>query len=126
LPLLAVFAVVVAAGTLVVALSPAPAPALGGSGSLRAHGASLAQREQAALLDLYAAESQLARARAAAAAVGVQQAALAREQRSAARRAGIIRASLRAAQMRVGQALRYLYIQGQPDPIAIFLSRTGV
>ena len=127
LPLLAVFAVVLAAGALVAAFSPAPAPALGGPAqTLRAHGTSLAQREQAALLDLYAAESQLARARATAATVGVQQAALAREQRSAARRAGIIRASLQAAQLRVGQALRDLYVQGQPDPIAIFLGATSL
>ncbi len=126
MPLLTVFAVVLAAGALVAAFSPAPAPALGGSGSLRARGTSLAQREQAALLDLYAAESQLARARSTAAAVGVQQAALAREQRTAARRAGIIRASLQAAQMRVGQALRDLYVQGQPDPIAIFLGATSL
>ena len=127
MPLLAVFAVVLAAGALVAAFSPAPAPALGGPAqTLRAHGTSLAQREQAALLDLYAAESQLARARATAATVGVQQAALARAQRSAARRAGIIRASLQAAQLRVGQALRDLYVQGQPDPIAIFLGATSL
>jgi 3D (Asp-Asp-Asp) domain-containing protein len=126
LPLLTVFAVVLAAGALLAAFSPAPAPALRGSGSLRARGTSLAQREQAALLDLYAAESQLARARATAAAVAVQQAALAREQRTAARRAGIIRASLQAAQLRVGQALRDLYVQGQPDPIAIFLGATSL
>ena len=121
------FAIVLAAGALVAALFSAPAPALGGSTqALRARGTSLAQREHAALLDLYAAESQLARARATTTAVRAQQAALVRERRSTARRAAIIRASLRVTQARVGQALRQLYMQGQPDPIAIFLGATSL
>ena len=117
--------VVLAAVTLVIVLVSEAAAALGSptspTQSLRARGASLAQREQAALLDLYAAESQLARARTAGAAVHAQQAAVAAERRSLARRAAIIRTSLRVTQARVGQALRDLYMQGQPDPIAIFL-----
>jgi 3D (Asp-Asp-Asp) domain-containing protein len=89
--------------------------------SLQTRGKSLAQREHAALLDLYAAESSLARAQSAAATVHARQAAVAAGQRSLRRRAAIIRASLRVAQARIGQALRDLYMQGQPDPIAIFL-----
>lgn len=93
----------------------------GSTQSLQTRGKSLAQREQAALLDLYAAESQLARAQAAVATVRARQAAVAAERRSLKRRTAIIRTSLRVAQARVGQALRDLYMQGQPDPIAIFL-----
>ena len=122
--------VVFAAVALVTALLFASTPALGGSGgstqALQARGTSLAQREQAALLDLYAAESQLARARATAASLRAQQATLARERRATARRTAIVRGSLRAAEARIGQALRRLYMQGQPDPIAIFLGATSL
>ena len=127
MPLLAVFAVVFAAGVLPAGLLSAPAPALGGpTQTLHARGTSLTQREHAALLDLYAAESQLARAQATAAALRAQQATLRRERQSTARRAAIIRASLRITQDRVGQTLRELYMQGQPDPIAIFLGATSL
>jgi len=126
MPLLVVFAAV----ALVTALLFASTPALGGSGgstqALQARGASLAQREQAALLDLYAAESQLARARATATTLRAEQATLARERRATARRAAIVRGSLRVAETRIGQALRRLYMEGQPDPIAIFLGATSL
>ena len=125
--LLVVFTVVLGAGALLAALFSAPAPALGGAAqTLNGRGASLAQREQASLLDLYAAESRLARAEATVAVVRAQQATIARERQSTAKRATIIRASLRVAQQRVGQTLRALYIQGQPDPIAIFLGATSL
>jgi 3D (Asp-Asp-Asp) domain-containing protein len=122
--------VVLAAVALVVGLLSVSAPALGRSGgsteTLRARGTSLAQREQAALLDLYAAESELAQARTTAAALGARQAALSRQRQFAARRAAIIRGSLRVTQERVAQALRELYMRGQPDPIAIFLGATSL
>ncbi len=116
---------VAAAVSLAIVVLSAAAAALGSPNgstqSLQTRGKSLAQREQAALLDLYAAESQLARAQAAVATVRARQAAVAAERRSLKRRTAIIRTSLRVAQARVGQALRDLYMQGQPDPIAIFL-----
>jgi 3D (Asp-Asp-Asp) domain-containing protein len=115
---------------LVAALLSASTPALGGSGgstqALQIRGTSLAQREQAALLELYAAESQLARARATAGSLRTQQATLSRERRVTARRAAIVRASLRTAEARIGQALRRIYMQDQPDPIAIFLGATSL
>ena len=116
---------VIAAVSLAVAVLSAAAAALGSPSSptqsLLKRGTSLAQREHAALLELYAAESQLARAQSAAVTVHARQAAVAAERRVLKRRAALIRASLRVAQTRVGQALRDLYMQGQPDPIAIFL-----
>jgi 3D (Asp-Asp-Asp) domain-containing protein/septal ring factor EnvC (AmiA/AmiB activator) len=118
------------AAALTAALLSASGTALGGSGastqSLQERGTSLAHREHAALLELYAAESQLARARVAAAEVRAQQTAIARERQSIARRATIVRASLRATQERIGQALRALYMHGQPDPIAIFLGASSI
>ena len=122
--LLVVAAVSLAVIVAIVGLSAATA-ALGSPNSptqsLQARGNSLAQREHAALLDLYAAESSLARAQRTATTVHARQAAVAAEQRSLKRRAALIRASLRVAQARIGQTLRDLYMQGQPDPIAIFL-----
>ncbi len=121
--------VVLAAGVLVAGLSPASGDSGTGSGSARtlpARGTSLAQREHAALLDLYVAESQLAAARATVASTAARQASLDRERQSVARRAAIIRGSLRVAEARIGQALRDLYIQGQLDPIAIFLGATSL
>ena len=116
---------VIAAVSLAIAVLSAAAAALGSPNSptqsLLKRGTSLAQREHAALLELYAAESQLARAQSAAVTVHARQAAVAAERRVLKRRAALIRASLRVAQARVGQALRDLYMQGQPDPIAIFL-----
>ena len=116
---------VIAAVSLAIAALSAAAAALGSPNSptqaLQKRGTSLAQREHAALLELYAAESQLARAHNAAVTVRARQAAVAAERRVLKRRAALIRASLRVAQTRVGQALRDLYMQGQPDPIAIFL-----
>jgi 3D (Asp-Asp-Asp) domain-containing protein len=102
-------------------------PALGGSGSTPpARTGTLAQREHTALLDLYAAESELTHARASAAATLARQAAIAREREQVRRRAAIVRKSLRLAHARVGEALRELYIQGQPDPVAIFLGATSL
>ena len=116
---------VIAAVSLAIAALSAAAAALGSPNSptqaLQKRGTSLAQREHAALLELSAAESQLARAHNAAVTVRARQAAVAAERRVLKRRAALIRASLRVAQTRVGQALRDLYMQGQPDPIAIFL-----
>ena len=116
---------VIAAVSLAIAVLSAAAAALGSPNSptqsLLKRGTSLAQREHAALLELYAAESQLARAQNAAVTVRARQAAVAAERLVLKRRAALIRASLRVAQARVGQALRDLYMQGQPDPIAIFL-----
>lgn len=115
--------VALAAGALVAGLTPA----FGGSGTaLGNRERTLAQREHAALLDLYAAESELARARATVTSTLARQAARARERTTVARRATIIRDSLRLAQARIGQSLRDLYIQGQPDPVAIFLGATSL
>ena len=126
-PLLA--AVVLAA--LVAGLGPSLQRASGdpgapGASALRARAASLAQRENGALLELYAAESSLARAQANAASVRARRAAVAAQRRSVAERVTIVRESVSVAQQQLGGVLRSLYLHGQPDPIAIILGAASL
>jgi 3D (Asp-Asp-Asp) domain-containing protein len=101
-------------------------PRPGSASALLAHDASLAQRENAAVLDLYAAESSLAQAQANVASVRAHRAAVAAEQQSVARRRAIVRQSVAVAQARLGSVLRSLYLHGQPDPIAIILGAVSL
>jgi 3D (Asp-Asp-Asp) domain-containing protein len=117
----------VATGALVAGLSPAfGGPGGTATGTLQAQGSALAQREHAALLDLYAAESSLARARAAAATVHARRAAVARQREAVARQAAVVRSSFDVAESRLGHVLRAIYMKGQPDPIAIILGATSL
>jgi len=118
-------------GTVVAALGPSLQRAagdsrLGSASALLARDASLAQRENAAVLDLYAAESSLAQAQGRVASVLARRAAAAAEQRSVARRRTIVRQSVTVAQARLGSVLRSLYLHGQPDPIAIILGAVSL
>ena len=88
--------------------------------------ATLARSESAALLELYAAESALSRARGDAAALATRSAALEASERSLAARTEIVRRSLKASQERVAALLRALYIQGEPDPISVILGATSL
>lgn len=88
--------------------------------------ASLGRSEAAAVLELYAAESALARARADAARLAAQSERLARSEQSLNVRTGVVRRSLRASQERVATLLRALYIQGEPDPISVILGATSL
>ncbi len=88
--------------------------------------AALGRSESAALLELYAAESALARARGDAARLAERSAQLARNERSLQVRAKIVRRSLKASQERVATLLRELYVQGSPDPISVILGATSL
>ncbi len=88
--------------------------------------AALGRSESAALLELYAAESALARAQADAAALAGRSALLEHNERSLVLRTGIVRRSLRASQERVATLLRALYIQDEPDPISVILGATSL
>ena len=88
--------------------------------------AALGRSESAALLELYAAESALGRARADAARLAEQSARLERNERSIQARTAIVRRSLKASQDRVAALLRELYIQGEPDPLAVILGATSL
>ena len=115
----------VAAGALVTALLP-------GSGgadtapSLHARAASLGRTENAVLLELYALESSLARARARAAGLRTQSRALEERATAAKRSARIVRDGLALSRTRVADTVRRIYVEGEADPFAILLGATSV
>ena len=96
------------------------------TGSTPSSGAAETAAESSALLQLYAAESALARAQAGLARLEERSTELARAEQSARRRTEIVRRSLTASQQRVAALLRDLYIQGDSDPIAVILGATSV
>lgn len=104
-------------------------PSIGGAKTAPAlanRAATLARSESAALLELYAAESALSRARSDVAALAARSAALEASERSLVVRTEVVRRSLRASQQRVATLLRVLYIQGEPDPISVILGATSL
>ena len=94
--------------------------------ALRTQADSLRRSEAAALLELYAAESSLARAQADLSHLEERSAQLARAEQGARQRTEIVRRSLRASQKRVAVLLRELYVQGEPDPISVILGATSL
>ena len=100
------------------------------TGSTQSRGAtqadSVPRSESTALLELYAAESALARAQSDVQLLDQRSAALARSEQSARLRTEIVRRSLDASRARVAELLRALYIDGEPDPIAIILGATSL
>ena len=115
----------IASGALLTASTPSPGSAENAP-ALANRAASLGRTESAALLELYAAESALARARADAARLAERSNELARTEESLQLRTEIVRRSLRASQERVATLLRELYIQGEPDPISVILGATSL
>jgi 3D (Asp-Asp-Asp) domain-containing protein len=99
------------------------APSLDG---LKREGAALDRQEHEALLALYAAETDVARARETLSQLRGRLAAVEREQASAAHRADVVRRSLAASHARLGRALRTLYIEGETDPVEIVLGATSL
>jgi 3D (Asp-Asp-Asp) domain-containing protein len=112
------------------------APALSGAQStptlraqtddLRARGAVLEQRAHEALLELYAAESALARARRASDRLHARLAIVSAEVASTERRTRVVARSLAASRARVGALLKALYVQAPVDPIAIVLGASSL
>jgi 3D (Asp-Asp-Asp) domain-containing protein len=117
-------------GALVAELTPAlgaePPPSGPGAAGLRARAETLAGREHAALLELYAAETRLARARDDLARLRARLAAVEREEASVARRHRVVRSSLRASQRRVARLLRALYVEGDTNVLAVLLGATSL
>jgi 3D (Asp-Asp-Asp) domain-containing protein len=111
------------------ALVTGSTPSSGGAGtapSLSAQARALRSSESGALLELYAAESAAARARARLAALEARSATLVRSEQSASKRARIVQQSLVASQARVASLLRDLYVRGEPDPIAVILGAASL
>jgi 3D (Asp-Asp-Asp) domain-containing protein len=94
--------------------------------SLHARAASLGRTEHAVLLELYALESSLARARAQAAGLQVRTGALEERAAAARRSARIVRGGLALSRARVADTVRRIYVDGEADPIAILLGATSV
>lgn len=94
--------------------------------SLRAENSALDARARQALLELYAVESQLVRAGKRVARLRAQVAELERRERSARRRLELARQSRRAAQEALNARVRALYIEGDPDPLAIILGASSL
>ena len=96
------------------------------AGALRHQQDSLAARSHAALLSLYALDSQLTRARAQLATLQRQAAALRIEQARAKHDAAIAKDAWRTSVDALGDHLRAMYEQGEPDAIAVLLGATSV
>jgi 3D (Asp-Asp-Asp) domain-containing protein len=89
---------------------------------LRAENNGLADRSQAALLDLYALETGLARTERRLAALAAQRAALEREQAAARHRLELAKADVEEGERRLADRLRELYVLGEVDPLAVILA----
>jgi 3D (Asp-Asp-Asp) domain-containing protein/peptidoglycan hydrolase CwlO-like protein len=91
------------------------------SDQLRSENAALADRAQAAVLELYALESRLARAERRLATLRTRSQQLAERRDEARRNLQILRRALALAEDQLGERLRTLYIDGDADPLEILL-----
>jgi 3D (Asp-Asp-Asp) domain-containing protein len=88
--------------------------------------AALAAKSRSTLLDLYALDSRLARARAHLVALRIRTAEVRAEREAAQHRLTVARRSLAAAQVVLGRRLQLLYEQGDSDPVAVVLGASSV
>jgi cystine transport system substrate-binding protein len=94
--------------------------------TLRAHGAELAAAERSARLELFALESRLASARTALAGVEARLAAVERERTASTQQLRAAKRTLAAAQRRLAAQVRALYVEEEPDVLAVFLGATSI
>jgi cystine transport system substrate-binding protein len=114
-------------GLLLILGAPATVPAQGpGVEGLRQKQAALAAESRAAVVQLYGLESRLAQARSDLARVQARAEQLGREQASVRLSVRAAKRTSLAAERRLGDQLRYLYEQGEPDPIAVVLGATSL
>jgi 3D (Asp-Asp-Asp) domain-containing protein len=97
-----------------------------GTGSLRQRQAGLAARSQTALLSLYALDSRLARARSELAGLRNRAQGLRLERARVKQEVEIVAGNLKASQRLLGNRLRALYEEGEPDAIAVLLGATSL
>jgi 3D (Asp-Asp-Asp) domain-containing protein/peptidoglycan hydrolase CwlO-like protein len=114
-------ALAVAGALLIPAAGHADNPA-----TLRTHGAELESAEQLARLELFALESNLARAESALAAIQTRLDKLDRERASSTRQLGAARRTLAEAEERLAEQVRALYTSEQPDVLAVFLGAGSI
>jgi 3D (Asp-Asp-Asp) domain-containing protein/peptidoglycan hydrolase CwlO-like protein len=94
--------------------------------NLKAANASLLERSHAAVLDVYSLEARLGRARAELASLNAKTAALEREQAAARTALRFATRTLAVSQGQLAQRLRLLYVQGEPDPLAVILGSSSL
>jgi 3D (Asp-Asp-Asp) domain-containing protein len=97
-----------------------------GVGSLREQQRGLAARSQTALLSLYALDSRLARARSELAGLRSRAQGLELERERVRQEIEVVAGNLRASQRFLGDRLRALYEEGEPDAIAVLLGATSL
>lgn len=97
-----------------------------GVGSLRQQQKGLAARSQTALLRLYALDSRLVRARSELAGLRSRAQGLKLERERVRQEIDIVAGNLRASQRLLGDRLRALYEEGEPDAIAVLLGATSL
>lgn len=88
--------------------------------------ATLTRAQRSAELELYAAESAVARARASAVQLERRRQALDARLARTRRHVAVVRSSLDATNQRVANLLRRLYVEGDADPIAVLLGARGL
>jgi 3D (Asp-Asp-Asp) domain-containing protein len=98
----------------------------GGAGSLRQQQKGLAARSRTALLSLYALDSRLARARSELAGLRSRAQGLKLERERVRQEIEVVAGNLKASQRLLGDRLRALYEEGEPDAIAILLGATSL
>jgi cystine transport system substrate-binding protein len=98
----------------------------GGAGSLRQQQKGIAARSQTALLSLYALDSRLARARGELAGLRSRAQGLKLEREQVRQEIEVVAGNLKASQRLLGDRLRALYEEGEPDAIAVLLGATSL
>lgn len=93
---------------------------------LRQRQQALSSRSHSALLSLYALDSRLARARSELSALRGRADALRAEQEQVRREMTVVEGNLQASQRLLGDRLRTLYEEGEPDAIAVLLGATSL
>jgi 3D (Asp-Asp-Asp) domain-containing protein len=97
-----------------------------GVGSLRKQQTGLAARSQSALLSLYALDSRLTRARSELAGLRSRAQGLELERDRVREEVAVVAGNLKASQRLLGDRLRALYEEGEPDAIAVLLGATSL
>lgn len=93
---------------------------------LKERQARLAARSHSALLSLYALDSRLVRARGELAVLSGRAAALRAEQEQVRQEVGVVEGNLKASERLLGDRLRTIYEEGEPDAIAVLLGATSL
>ena len=116
-------------GLVVAALALLVVPATGladDPATLRAHGTQLAATERSAQLELFALERRLDTARAALAGVEQRLGTVERERAASRTQLRVAQRTLSAAEQRLGEQVRALYVEEQPDVLAVFLGAASI